>query len=236
MVDISVLLILIFFTFAGLRKGFWQYLSELLITGIAFLTSWAFYQSSRQILKSLMVFLWVFLGLSALKWVLVKIAHKKAGEKPSLSFVKSLGGAILGCAWGIFIAAVLVLSLELFPLEDLFEYNIKQEIQDSRTSRILNRFISLKKFAVIENLSYISELSSINNEEAQIRFNEQPETQALLEHENFKAVRDDPETSAQLKNKDIPALLNNPKIIRLINDGEFVEKLLKLDFKKAVGE
>lgn len=142
---------------------------------------------------------------------------------------------MLGCTWGIFIAAVLVLSLELFPLEGLFDYNIKQKIQDSRTSRILNRFISLKKFAVIENLSYISKLFSID-EEAQIRFNEQPETQALLEHESFKAVRDDPQTSAQLQNKDIPALLNNPKIIRLINDGEFIEKLLKLDFKKAVGE
>ena len=74
------------------------------------------------------------------------------------------------------------------------------------------------------------------NEKAQRKLIEQPKVQELLERNCLKVIMEDPKTLGQLQNKDFKNLLTNPKILELLNDGRFVEKLMKLDFKKALEE
>lgn len=234
MIDIIVLLTILFFAFAGLRRGFWQYLLELLITAVSLGVSWFYYQQRHEILKSLLVFLCVFLGLSLLKWFLLRVGRKRASRELSLSFANQFLGAILGFAWGTFIAVTLVLAIELLPTETLFNYNIKEEFRASRACQILHRLIPTKQVTILENIGYMSKVSL--NEKAQRKLIEQPKVQELLERDCLKAIMEDPETLSQLQNKDFKNLLTNPKILELLNDGEFLEELIKLNFKKALEE
>ena len=234
MIDIIVLLTILFFVFAGLRRGLWQYLLELLITAVSLGVSWFYYQQRHEILKSLLVLFCVFLGLSLLKWFLLNIGRKETPQKLSLSFANRFLGAILGFAWGTFIAVTLVLAVDLLPMDKVFNYNIKEELQASRTCQILHRLIPIKQVAILENISYMSKVGL--DEKAQRKLLEQPKVQELLERDCLKAIMEDPKTLSQLQNKDFKNLLTNPKILELLNDGHFVEKLMKLDFKKALEE
>ena len=234
MIDLIVLLIIIFFTLAGLRNGCWQYLLELLITAVSLGVAWSYYELGHEILKSLLLFVWIFLGLSLLKWFLLRARRKRTPQKPSLSFDSRLYGAILGFIWGTFIAVLLVLTIDLLPSETVFSDNIKQRVRASGACQIIQDLIPIKEVAIVENITYMSKVSL--DEEAKMRLREQPEVQELLEHKYLNAIMEDPETLNQLQNKDFPRLLTNPKILRLLNDGQFIEKLMKLDFKKALEE
>ncbi len=232
MVDVVVLGIIAFFALVGLRKGFWQYLLELLITAAGLSMAWLYYQQKHQIFTALFVFIWAVLGLSALKWFLQRARRKKA--LPNLKPLRAhrLLGAILGSIWGIFIAALLILTLGLLPLKAAFSGNIKEKIQNSHAYAIFQRVIPIKEISIVENISYISKIAEDKN--AQLRLFEQTEFQEAFRHESFKAVMEDPQTLKQLKDKDLRNLLANPKILKLLNDGEFIEKLVGLDFKKAL--
>lgn len=234
MINLIVLLIIIFFALAGLRKGFWQYLLELLITALALWASWLYYQQKHLILSSLLVFVWVFLGLSVLKWFLLRMRRKRTGQQLSLSSTNRSCGAILGFIWGMFIVVLVIFTIDILPTAAVFKYNIKEKIQASAVCRIFQRLIPLRKVAIVENISYMSKVSV--DEEAKMRLGSQPEVQELLQHQHLKAIREDEEIVSQLENKELQKLLVNPKILKLLNDGEFVEKLLRLDFKKALEE
>lgn len=234
MIDVIVLLTILFFAFAGLRRGFWQYLLELLITALSLGASWCYYQQKHEILKSLLVFVCVFLGLSLLKWLLLSTKRKEAAQKPSFSFANRFLGAILGFAWGTLIAAMLILATELLPVDTVFNHNIKEELRASRACQILQRLIRIKEIAIVENISYMSKVRL--DEKAKRKLMEQPKIQELLQRDCLKAIMEDPETASQLENKDFKNLLTNPKILKLLNDGQFVEELMKLDFKKALEE
>ncbi len=232
MIDIIVLLTILFFAFAGLRRGFWQYLLGLLITAVSLGVSWFYYQQRHEILKSLLVFLCVFLGLSLLKWFLLSIGRKETPRKLSLSFANRFLGATLGFAWGIFIAVTLVLAVELLPMDKVFNYNIKEELRASRACQIFKRLVPIKQVAILENISY---LTKANHEEVEI-IRGKPDVQELLGHKSLKAIMEDHKTLSQLQNKDFPSLFTNPKILKLLNDGRFIEKLLKLDLKKTLDD
>lgn len=231
MIDLIALLIIIFFTLAGLRKGFWQYLAELLTIPISLGVAWYYYQSRHGIFKSIFIFVWVFLGLALLRWLLLGARQKKAPQKEYFLFGNRFCGAILGLAWGIFITLLFVLTIDLLPCEAVFKYNIKEKVQLSRARQITRRLIPIKEIGILENISYISKVNLDKN--AKIKLWEQPEAQELLEYAPFKAVMEDPETLKQLQNKDLRGLLANPKIHKLLNDGQFIEKLLRLNLKKA---
>jgi uncharacterized membrane protein required for colicin V production len=231
MVDSIVLLVIIFFALGGMRKGLAQYLLELLITAIGLAAAWLYYQKTSQILKSFLTFLWIFLGLLLFKWLFLKLRRKKTLQKLPFSFSNNLAGAILGVFWGTFIVTIFILIIEFLPLEMLFKNSYKQKVQTCKTYQIIHHLLPIRKFRVLENISYISKVSA--DENAKMRLIKQPELQQLLEHPSFKTVMEDVETARQLQSKDLLGLLTNPKIINLINDGRFVEKLLKVDFKKA---
>jgi len=226
------LLIIILFILDGWRKGFGQYFLEILITAISLLVAWCYYRQSQEIFKSLFVFVWAFAGLRLLKWFLYRAWRKSVSQKPGLSSINRFGGAILGSIWGIFIVSVIIFTLDLLPTESVFKYDIKQEVRQSRSYQIVQRLIPANEISAIENISYISEIGI--DEEAKLKLAEQPEFQEIIQHESFKAIMEDPELAKQLQNKDLPRLLTNPKIHNLLNDGQFIEKLMKLDFKKAL--
>jgi uncharacterized membrane protein required for colicin V production len=234
MVDIIALLIIIFFALEGMRKGLAQYLLELLITAIGLVAGWFYYQKTSQVLKSFLTFLWIFLSLLFSKWLFFKLRRKKIPQKSSFSFCNKLAGAILGALWGTLIVITFISIIEFLPLETLSKNSYKQKVQTCKTYQMIYCLLPIRKFRVLENISYISKVSA--DEKAKMRLIKQPELQQLLEHHSFKAVMEDVETARQLQNKDLLSLLTNPKIINLINDGQFVEKLLKVDFKKAFEE
>ena len=232
MADVIALAIIAFFAFTGWRKGFWQYLLELLIAVLSLFIAWRYYQEAHQIFKTLFVFIWVFLGLCLLKWFLIKIIKKEEPDKLKTVSLSQFLGLSLGMIWGIFIAILLVLSLDLLPVEKVLRWNIKNDVRASYARQLAHALIPIKKIAVVENISYMSKIS--DDKQAQLKLREQPEFQELMQHKTFKAVMQDGQLVKQLQNKDLAALLNNPKIRELLNDGRFIEKIMQLDFKKAV--
>lgn len=235
MIDIIVLAIITFFFFIGSHKGFCLYLWELAITAVSLVMSWLYYQQNQMFFKSILVFVWVFLGLSILKWFILRNKRKKGvSEASHPHFANWCGGGILGLIWGVLMATLVILALDLLPIDAVLGYNLKEKVQQSRSYQVICRVISTKEIPLLENIGYLSEVARDKN--AQIRLAEQPELKAVIEHQSFKAVIEDPELVAQLENKDLVSLLKNPKIRNLLNDGEFLEKLMKLDFKKAVEE
>jgi len=234
MFDAIVLLIIIFFILAGLRKGFGQYLLELSITALSLGAGWLYYQQRQQLLTALAVFLLVFLALSFLNRLLLRAKQEKDVKTLKLSLRSLCWGATLGFAWGVFISVAAILALDLLPAEIVFSYGLKKSLRQSHARRIVYQLLPIRKSALLENISYIGKVSL--DKDAQLRLKEQPAYQELLQHEKLKAVMEDPELVKKLQNKNLAPLLANPKIINLLNDGQFVEKLMQLDFKKAAEE
>lgn len=110
MINLVVALIIIFFVFTGLRKGFCRYLLEFLVTAISLALSWFYYLQSQEILRSLLVFICLFFGLSLLKWFFLRARQKKASPAAFFSLANRFWGAILGLLWGIFIASMLIFA------------------------------------------------------------------------------------------------------------------------------
>lgn len=222
------------FTLFGLAKGFLLYTFELLTTAVSLGAGWFYYQQNHLLLKSFLVCLCVFLGLSILKWLLLRPSDKDASLRPSRSGLNRLLGGALGFLWGTIIATLLIFAIELIPLGHIAKNNIQDQVRASTSFRLIKRVIPIEKVKILENISYMSKVHL--SEEVKKRLTEQPKFKELLEHKSLKALMEDPETVNQLKNKDIQGLLKNRKIIDLLNDGRFVEKLLELDFKKAYDE
>lgn len=234
MLDLGVLLIVIFFVFVGLRKGFWQYLLGLLITGISLTAGWLYYQNSQQVLTSLFLSICLFLGLALAKWFFLTIRQTIKRPRSTSSFANHLGGAILGFAWGILIAMLFIFTLKCFPLAAIFKYDLKQKLKVSRAYQIFQRLLPKSLSPALENLTYMSKVSL--DEKAKLRLTEQAEFQQLSRHPHLKAILEDRKLLSQLEIMDLPRLLTNPRIHTLLNDGQFIEKLMKLNFKKALGE
>lgn len=230
-IDLIVLITIMLFTLFGLAKGFLLYIIELLITVISLGVAWFYYRQNHLLLKSFLVCLCVFLGLSILKWLLLRPRRKDTSLAPSRSRINQLLGGALGFLWGTIIATLLIFAMELIPSGLIPKYNIQDQVRASTSFRLIKRLIPTEKVKILENISYMSKVNL--SEEVKKKLMEQPEFQKLLEHKSLKALMEDPETVNQLKNKDIRGLLNNRKIIDLLNDGQFLEKLLELDFKQA---
>ncbi len=230
MIDLIVLIIIIFFALQGLRQGFLIYLLKLTVIAISLAAAWYYYQQSHQLIKSFLVFSSVFLGLLVLKVFLLGIGQKQPTEKSAFYYANRRLGALTGCIWGTLVAALLIFAVELLPAEQIFKYNIKEKVQASKAYLILNHFIPIKEVNIVENIRYMSKLGP--DEKAKLM--EQPELKELLESDEFKAVMEDPQTLNQLQNQDLRGLSANRKILELINNGEIMEKMLKLDFRKAL--
>lgn len=232
MVDIAVCLIIVFFALVGLYKGFWQYFLELIITAIALGLGWIYYQQRHEILSAFVVFIWVFFGLWIFKWFLRRVMKKKERATSQSLFTNRILGAAIGSVWGIIITASLIFSINLLPSELIFGGELKKHAQNSSSWQLFQQYLPVKDIAIVENLSYMSQIA--DNQNAQLELFKQEKFQDILQHESFKRVMDDPQTLEQLKTKDLKKLLRNPRIINLLNDGNFIEKLLSLDFKQAV--
>jgi uncharacterized membrane protein required for colicin V production len=233
-IDLIVLLIIIFFAFVGLRKGFWQYFLELVLTAVSLGLAWVYYQHSQEIFKSILVFILVSLGLLFLKWLLLRGKQKGLSQESPLSFLNRFLGAGVGISWGILIAVLFVLTLDILATQTVFKYNIQQVIQTSQACQIVHRLIPRKRIRIIEDIRYLNRIS--RDEAARAKYIEQPQVKELLELESLKAIIQDPQTSQQLQEQNFPKLLLNPKILNLLNDRQFLEKLLNLDIKKLSGE
>ncbi len=226
MIDVIALLIVICFTFFGMRKGFWHYLLELLTLAFSSWISWLYYQENQRIISSFMVFAWVFLGLNLVRWLLLR------KRKPSYSLPSLFGGSILGFIQGTLIAAMVILPLGFIPTSSLLGVNMAGRLQSSRAYQMLNRLFPVQKLPVIRNISCLTQVS--RSQESRDRLAEDPQVQELLKHKSFQAILSDPNAVKQLESHNLLQMLKNPKIIELINDGEFLEKMLKIDFKKVM--
>ncbi|NQT00105.1 MAG: CvpA family protein [Candidatus Omnitrophica bacterium] len=232
MLDIIVLVTIILFALGGLHKGFCQYLLELLITLISLGAGLWYYQRSQATLTSLLVCSCVFLALSVIKWLWFKLRRKDASTKPSLSITNRCLGALLGLFWGILMAALCIFAIQLLPLDLMFKYDLKNRIHSSKSHKILEKLVPIKKVKVLETLNYMGKIS--HDQEAQERLGKQKQFKKLLKHESLRKLMDDPETIKQFQDKDLQALLGNPKVRELLNDGDFVEELFKIDFEGAL--
>lgn len=226
MIDLIVLAIILFFISVGWRKGFRMYLLELVVIAVSFLAGWYYYQQSQQVLKSIMVCVVVFAGLTFFRLVLTVIGKKEAAGQAASSITNRFAGSVLGLLWGTLMAAALLLLFTLLPAQTLAGYSLEKALETSRAFSLLQRLELSKNIPILESINYLRKASL--DEEEKARLADQPQFQELLQNENMKAIIDDPQTQDQLNNKDIKGLLTNPKIRNLLNDGQFVEKLLKL--------
>lgn len=231
MVDLIVLSIIITFVLVGWRKGFGQYFLDLIIIAIGFGVGLRYYQQGHEILKSFLICTGVILSLSLLKGVFLREPRPRKSSPP---FIDRILGVITGAIWGTSIVTLFIFGTGLLPLEQIFKYDIKGKVQSSKAHRIISRLIPIKKIEVIDKLDNMAKVSL--NQEAIKKLSEQQEFKDLLELKQLQAIIKDPVTVNQLRNKDLQKLLANPKILKLLNDGQFIEELFKLDFEKALEE
>ncbi|MFC1631689.1 CvpA family protein [Candidatus Omnitrophota bacterium] len=228
-VDLAVLAIIAFFTLISLYKGLRQSLAELLITGFSLFTGWLIFQQTHQILKSLLVTLVVFLGLSIFKWIMVisiRSSQRAQPDRAGSSIFDHLLGGVFGFLWGTLISAFLVSSIDSLPLES----NLSRKIQNAASAKLLKRLIPVQNIAFFDKIHQLSKIST--NPEAKAKLVADPQFQALLEHKSLEELAQDPQTAKLIEQKDIPGLLKNPKFQNLINNGEFLEEMLKIDFEQ----
>lgn len=219
--DVATLLLSIFFLVRGASRGFLNSLTGPFSIIAASAISIIYYQTTRDIIASLLIGLispWI---LNLLLKFLIKILVKATTDTKQPRLSSRLGGALLTFAWGwVFIILTLILLTVLPPWGETLT-TIHDDVSSSASYIYIAKPLEEHFFATSKQnaTAVTSETSS-------------SDVKSLIEDPRFQKVLKDPDIQKEIDARDIAKLMNNPKIIDLVqqimNDPAAMKKVFAL--------
>jgi len=228
-IDLIVIILLSFYFFTGLRKGFIRTLVGPLALIIGTIVAIVYYLQTENFLWALLISILAPLALNLCLLITLKVLHKTFKRDSKMSLFSRFAGGTLAALWsGAWIILTLIF-LVITPCEWSWFDKLQDNILDSNTYTVIRKVIGDKIPNASMNVQEISEM--LQNPK---KFKVLRGTDEYKELERDPVIRDllsSKETMDQIKNQNIPKLLSNPKFKALLSDKNLIKKVFNLHKK-----
>jgi len=227
--DLVVLLLLIFFTYRGWRKGLLRSLIGPVSLVICGMIAMIHYDLNKNLVTSLTIAIIGSVVLSIVAMIVLSLMRLTVDKeyRDYIFWGSRLLGSIFNLIWKGAIISSILLSLAMLPTHIFGLHKLHTDVVESVSYSVAHRLISKIKPAkeaaetldLLNDSHYLDKLSSTD------------EYEKLMKDEKIQELRNDPEVAEMMDNKDIAGLMSNPKIIELLQDDEFMLKINELSRK-----
>ncbi len=229
MIDKIILGFLLIFGINGFRKGAirmaFDFFSLFLNVAISFLV----FKITRNPLKAWVVFVLIGIILP----LAFKFIYKKIAQRPDyrLSILNRSFGLLLGFFWFIIILGVIFFSIILLPDKIPFVSIIKERVLSSNSYTLFVKFIPINNMGLVKRIDTAYKIISDKNSQEKLRDN--PKLKELSQNDKIKAITEDEDLVFALQEKNYLKVLSHPKILAILQDGELIENILKIDLENT---
>jgi uncharacterized membrane protein required for colicin V production len=234
LIDLSVLVLFLFFLLAGALSGFMPQLKGILIWVLSIIVFLISYKQTVNIfLASILAIAAVVVANIAL-WVLFKVAGIfRIGAVQSPSPLSRLLGAVLSAAKGVIFIALFASLVNISPA-GIFNRlpRFKQQRNKSQVLTFFAKHNILLGIKMMRNIYYATLISE--NRRALNYLQEQDDAfKDIVNDPKLMKIMQDEELRRAFEQKDILKILSNPEVRGLLKNKEFMRKFNNLDLKAA---
>ena len=216
--DFIIVVLSIFFLSRGSARGFMRSLLGPFSLIIATIVSILYYQSTKDLIASLLIGLLGPLILHLILKFLLKTFAKITNTDVGPGFLSSLGGALLTLIWGwVFVILTLIL-LTLLPAQGPAMTILHNDITSSFSYKITVPYVE-RFFPALKGMS--PDTKNVTSKS---------DAQSLAQDPRFQKILQDPEVQKEINDHDIAKLVSNPKMMALnqqiLSDPEMFKKVM----------
>jgi len=227
--DYIIIVAFLFFGYRGAKKGLFKSLLGPISLVIATAASYIYYRQTHNILMSLAIATFGPFALNIGLTILLGIIQKITKKENKLSGFSQLLGALLNILWSGTILILSIFLITLLPINFSMIKNAKADIASSRIFAFIDQFLGNRMSRTNIAVKNLSDALEDPKKLKEIRASK--EYKRLRNNETFQDLLNDDELLQQVKDKNYASLAKNPKVIKLLEDEEFVAELLKLNQK-----
>ena len=227
--DLSVVLLLVYFFYAGWKKGLLRILMGPIALVVGSIVAYIYYQQTKNLAISLIIGivgpLLIEIGLSL---ILKFTADAKKKEDQPIFTWGQFGGGIINLFWNGSIVALVLIFIAIVPFSVPWFEHIQTDVLHSRSFVILNQ-CSGNKLRSSQTSTPTAKMAANSKQAKNIQST--PEFQKLMDDPRIQALYNDPETLQEIKDKDIVKLLSNPKMQTVLQDPKLLQQFLAVNQK-----
>ncbi len=227
--DSIILILLIYFFYAGWRKGLLLILLGPIALILGGIIAFVYYKQTQNIIISLLISIIApfFINLTfALLLKIKKSTDKK--EKSSLT-VSQFWAGMINMLWNGCWVILTLICIILAPVPSNWFKNMQNDILRSKTYFLVNHLTGKKLNQTPTDIQ--KTLNTLNDTDKIMRLQSTKEYDELISNPKIHALMSDEETIKQIKDKNFKELLSNPKIQAIMQDPELLKKFLAMQTK-----
>ena len=223
---ISGLIFLILF-WQGYSKGFFKTILGPIVLVLCSVLSFYYFQQTKNIIGSLIIGTLGPIIIGIIYSMLSKTFNFLTDQDVEPGFISRMLGGCLNLSWGGGIVILFLLLIMILPKEISRIAGIQSKIQKSWIYTIIytpfNKILNQKdgaekqnpiKFLLMQDQTKLKELA------------QHKEFRELLADSRLRRIFSDSAIQQQIQNKEFDKLMTNPKILTLVQDTEFVQKIM----------
>ena len=223
--DISVFLLLTFLTANGAYQGFLRSLFGPISFVLGTATAYAVFFTTRNIIAAAFA---VILAPVFFTWAFNVIIRIWNGDvTPKFTFLSRFAGAAMNLVWNGTFIGLTMLFLAILPLKDSRLNAVRLDMKASLTYHLLEQATGGNKKPPAPPVDCPSGACSMNKADLDALATDK-ELVDIQNDERVKNLVNDPALREAIEKKDFPKLFANPTIISLLQDPQFITKILKV--------
>lgn len=231
--DLVAILIILYFTCLGWVQGIMRFALAFAALFISSQIALVSFRGTYNILESLKIFFLLSAGLSVLLWIGLSVWNRMVVKSKRCTPLSRALGAAVGFGWSLTLAVAVMFFFVIVHVDKPFfkkakRFTEKSYIYTQAESKLLSRYPiyqALKKMHEQPELVLESSVATMEeaNKDGTIS---SEEAQAIYQDEKLQAILQDEKIKKLIEEKDVAHLITHPKIQALLQDKDFVKKLL----------
>jgi chromate transport protein ChrA len=223
MTDKIILLVIVLIAYHGWSKGFLKSMIgpiALCMSGII-----AFYQYSTHtnLLFTLLTCIFGPFLLGIVLSLVIRLGEKILNPKKKISPFSKMAGSLISLLWITPYIGLVLFLIMLIPWANPRLERTQNDIQNSLTYSLLKGFMPITP----ENITNITK--KLKNPETLQKFQASEEFRTIMNDEHIQDLMEDEEIQELIKNNDTSSLMTHPKVQKLLQDKDFLKKLMILN-------
>jgi len=224
--DIAALILSILFLVRGASRGFMNSLTGPFSIIVTTILSILYYQTTKDLITSLLIGLIGPLFLNLLLKFLLKTWAKATNTETKPDFLSRLWGSVLTLIWGwVFIIFTLILLTVLPPWGETLTA-IRNDVTKS-ASYLITKNLEKTLFANSKQ-----NVLSFGDKDHEVETLGSSDAKSLAEDPRFQKILQDPDIQKEIQAHDLVKLMGNPKMMdfvqQMMNDPATMQKVLNL--------